>query len=363
MEIRVKRKKRSIVANNCQNGKGCGASCVASWKQCVVPLSKYNGALDRVVDKVFSKEAAIKTPEAAVKWFEANKERLAGYGGGNWGDPKGDVLVLAIEPGDDPKDLYYDANSKLLSRFEGLNAEPTINTNKWGEWYDRHPLVFVNDIRQRYVVKQAARTLAEPASDGVLDGQAFRFLDDPTKNIRRDVGSFSVETVLQNKSVPYTRKLGHMIRGAGSSILGLNISPFGLPSEEFWPFNKLPFKSNSVFHNRDSWLEYAAKHSAKKIKSYMEEHPRKVVYIAASKDVHKGIFEQLAKNFGQKTERKTLTWFSKAGKPQKTNVNLFVTEKDGNRTVVIQASHPSWKNWSESALGDLNKLIRERQGG
>ena len=364
---RVKpRRATEFMAKKCGIGKSCGASCVNSGKQCEVALQKNLGAaLDKVVDRILSRDASLKTPEAAVKWLEANKERLAGYGGGNWGDPKGELLILGIEPGDNPKEIYYDAEGKLLKRLEGLGADPTLQSEKWGEWYDRHPLVFANDIRQRYVVKQATRNLEKVDESMALDGQALKRMGSGAEDLRKlDVNNFRKDAFLANNNKPYVRKLVATAKDTGwNGVLGLNVSPFGLPSDKYWPFEGLPLKPNSVFRDRKSWLKFASEHSAKQIKSYMESSSRKIVFIAANKKVHQSIFKQLAKDYGETTEHKVLTWKSSSGNKMEVDVNLFTTGPKGNRTVVVQTNHPSWTGWTDAALKDLNTMIRERQAG
>jgi hypothetical protein len=319
--------------------------------------------LDRVVDRIFSRDAAIKTPEAAVKWLEANKERLASYGGGNWGSPNADILILGIEPGDNPRKIYYDENGKILGRLDGPGVDATLTSDKWDQWYDRHPLVFVNDIRQRYVVKQASRSLVKEFEGSPLDSTAHGKLNLTNEKMKQDTSNFEVRALKQNKKMPFARKSGQILDNAGSSVMGLNISPFGLPSDKYWPFEKLPLKSNSVFRDRDSWLKYASTYSAKQISSLIDERPRKVVYIAATKDAHKNVFNKVAKNYDQVVENRKLMWKSSSGKEMKADVNLFVVDKGGNKTVVVQTNHPSWTGWSSSALNELNRLIRERQAG
>jgi hypothetical protein len=362
---RVKpRRATEFMAKKCGVGKSCGASCVNSGKQCEVALREnVNTALDKVVDRILSHDAALKTPEAAVKWLEANKERLAGYGGGNWGDPKGELLILGIEPGDNPKEIYYDAEGKLLKRLEGLGADPTLQSEKWGEWYDRHPLVFANDIRQRYVVKQATRNLEKVDEGMALDGQALKRIGSGPDDLRKlDVKNFRKDAFLNQNNKPYVRKLVAMSKDTGwNGVLGLNVSPFGVPSDKYWPFEGLPFAESSVFRNRKSWMNFAANHSAKQIKSYVESSPRKVVYVAANSKVHQSVFKKLAKDYGQVPERKVLTWESSSGNKMEVEVNLFTTGPKGNRTVMVQTNHPSWTGWTAAALSDLNKMILDKQ--
>jgi hypothetical protein len=268
------------------------------------------------------------------------------------------VLILAIEPGDNPKELYYDGNKKKLKRLEGLGADPVLKDEKWQDWYDRHPLVFANDIRQKYLVSQAAKTTnAEPK--GTVNLAAYRALGGTQADQRGDVGNYSVGKFAQS-STPFRRKLGRMLDGAGSSILGMNVSPFGLPSDKYWPFEKLPFKENSVFRDRKAWLNHASKGAVKSLNDNLDSHPRKLVYVGANTKVHKSIFREMAKEYGQPIETQTHNWKSKEGNPQRAEVNMFTTTRNGNKTVIIQTNHPSWTGWPDSVLDKINVSVKEK---
>lgn len=347
------------MGKECKLGKSCGAACVSDWKKCKVHLPKFDKSFDQLSDRILSKGAVLNTPEAAVRWLESNKSRLASYGGGSWGDPKGDVLILAIEPGDNPQELYYDSNRKLLPRLEGLGADPVLKNDNWGDWYTRHPLVFANDIRQKYLVLQAGKvTNQEP--EGTVNSAGYKVIGGSQADARADINYFRVKSFIDNPSKPFRRKLGLMVNGAGTSILGMNISPFGLPSDKYWPFENLPFKSDSVFKDRQAWLKYASDGAVKSINEALNTSPRKLVYVGANTKVHKSIFKEMAKEYGQPIETQTYTWNSERGNPQKAEVNMFSTTRNGNKTLIIQTNHPSWTGWPDPILKQINQSIKEK---
>ena len=345
-----------IMAKRCERGKSCGSTCINAGKTCDLRLTKFDKSFDLLSDRILSRGAVLNTPEAAVRWLESNKDRLASYGGGGSGDPKGDVLVLAIEPGDNPKEAYYDDNKKLLRRLEGLGADPVLKSEKWEDWYDRHPLVFANDIRQKYLVSQAAKT-TNAGAGGTVGLAANVALGGMGAGHRQQVGNYSVDA-LRKGSTPFRRKLGRMMDGAGSSVLTMNISPFGVPSDKYWPFNQLPFKKDSVFRDRKAWLDYAAKGAVKSLNGALDSSPRRVVYVAANTKVHKSIFQEMAKEYGQPIQTKVYNWSSEKGNSQRAEVNMFTTTRKGNKIVIIQTNHPSWVRWPESILDQINGSLR-----
>ena len=330
-------------------------------KKCQVEFpEKTNQSLDKVVDKILTHSQYLDTPEKAVKWLESHKEQLVLSGLGDWADKKGDLVILGIEPGANPGGEYYDKDGKLQRRLAKVKEEDTsdLKDKDWEKWYQTHPLVYANDVRQQLQVhsaleKRGGSDLAPRDATGKLLGR------EAEKNKKRE--DFTREAIAaRTGKKPYIRKLERMADSSDwNSLMGSNISPFGVPSDKYWPFEKLPFAANSPFKSRDAWMKYASSKMADKFKSEIEKSPRKLVVVGANRKEHKEMFNQVAKDMGGKPRTETLRWKSANGKDMKADVNIFTVEGSNGKTVFVQTNHPSWTGWTNDALSKVSDLVAD----
>jgi hypothetical protein len=350
------------MTKKCSKGKSCGATCINSGDGCRVDFkTTLSSGLDQAVDKILSHKQYLNTGEKAADWLESHKDQLAGSQLGSWGDSKGDLVVFAIEPSGNPKEDYYDNNKKMYSRLTKVKEEDSsdLASDSWGPWYDKHPLVFANDIRQRLQVHNAIKKAG--GGEMALGHETAKRLKKNDEGI--SLGSYGREGFVNRKGAkPFVRKMSLMMQGSEwKSVMGMNMSPFALPSDKYWPFEKLPLPANSPLKSREKWLKYAAAKATDNIREVLAEHPRKVVMFGANGASHKRMFQEIAGNLGGKTSTKTVEWKSSAGRPMKAEVTLFSVETSNGRTVFVQTSHPSWTGWTNEALGEVSKLVQSEQ--
>ena len=332
--------------SRCSIGKRCGASCIQNAKYCQLELGASNSSsLSKAADMILNRIPVLQTPEQAVKFFEKFKEKLAVSGIGDFGPNDADTLIIGIEPGENP-DKYYQGKAVLPDRLRRVEDASAPDSKSYEKWYDAHPLVFANDIRQAFLLQRA----------GADTNQRDKFMYP-----ERELDVFTREAFASG-SKPFTRKLAAIADGVGGTAYkGVNISPFGFPSERMWPFNKLPFAKDSVFKDRDTWLKYASKVKTKQIVEDIVEgkNPRKLVYFGSVKPMYKEMFGNIAKQLGEVPLKKELTWESKAGRKMKVEISYFVVKKDGKKTVFMNANHPSWTGYGAESLGQMQKFLKE----
>lgn len=349
------------MSKNCSAGKPCGGSCVSRVKKCDVEFpQKVSNSFDQVVDKILSHPQYLDTPEKAVAWLESHKDQLIMGGIGDWGDKKGDLMILGIEPGENPGSRYYDESGKLHKRLSKIKEEDgsDLTDNDWGQWYDKHPLTFANDLRQTL---QVANALKKQGSSDLPSGQAAAVAMGRTKV---DPSGYQRESVEgRNKKSPFIRKMLRMADDSPwRSLRGSNISPVALPSDKYWPFSKLPFKADSPFVSRDSWMKYASGKMADKFKTDLKESPRKLVIVGANRKEHKEMFRRVAQEMGSKVSLETLNWKSEGGKAMKADVSYFAVDGPKGKTVFIQTNHPSWTGWTNEALDKVSGIAARARG-
>ena len=352
------------MAKSCGKGKPCGAACVSSLKKCEVNLPiKTQGALDAVVDKILSHPQYLNTPEKAVAWLESHKDQLILSGIGDWGDKKGDLIVMGIEPAANPKGEYFDAKGKINPRLAKVKEEDSSNLagEDWEKWYDKHPLMFANDIRQTL---QVSKAIKKRGGNLLNPGQAAGVAMGKEGAKGKTAEGYSRESLESpGKKRPFIRNLISMSKGVKwNSLSGYNISPIGVPSDKYWPFSKLPFPPGSPFRSRDAWIKYSSEKISDKFKKNLSEHPRKMVMLGANRAEHQKMFKEIAKNMGAETKSKTLEWKSIKGNPMRATVSYFSVDGPMGKTVFLQTNHPSWPGWSEESLKSVSEIATEAQG-
>ena len=333
-------------AKRCTLGKSCGATCIDARERCNLELGPHvSESLEKVADKILNRAVVLQTPEKAVAFFEKNKDRLVTSGIGDWGDPEADTVIVGIEPGFAPKE-YFNKDGKLPARLS--RVQEAAFPDKPEEWYGKHPMVFANDARQAYLLQRAGADRNQQ--------QKFLYPEKEQEIFNRDWWKENLNWR------PFNRKLLAIADGVGGSTYqGVNVSPFGFPSERVWPFKNLPFAKDSVYKDRESWLKYAAKLKAKQIADSVArgDVDRKLVYVGSVKPMYRQMFGDMAKQLGQSPQTKTLTWESAAGKKMKVDVTYFVVEKNGKKTVFMNANHPSWTGYGNEAIGQMQKFLNE----
>jgi len=313
-----------------------------------------------VVDKILNHPQYLNTPEKAVAWLESHKDQLILGELGDWGDKKGDLVILGIEPAGNPASTLYDSSGKLQRRLTKVKEEDTgdLKDRNWEKWYGSHPLTFVNDLRQ---LLQVSNTLKKRGGADVPLGQAAGALIGRSKGGAEGYQRGNVEG--RDKKRPFIRKLLKMSNGTPwESLRGSNISPVGIPSDKFWPFSDLPFKPDSPFKSRDTWVRYASTKMAEKIKVDLKENPRKLVIFGANRKEHQEMFKMMAKDLGGSVSSETLQWSSSNGRPMRAIVSTFVVSGPFGRTVFVQTSHPSWTGWTDEALDKVDKIVVKTAG-
>ena len=350
------------MSKQCTKGTSCKGTCISKEDKCRVLLGETQSTvLDKVVEKILTSKQYLSTKKKAADWLESHKNQLVMSQLGSWGDAKGDLVVFAIEPGNNPGQEYYDPQKKMMPRLAKIKEEDSspLADRDWGKWYDNHPLAFVNDIRQRLQIRNVLKRNGggdfAPGHEVVKNFKPWDpQLEGPHKFQRENFSGKGLS--------PFSRKLGQMGKDSEwNSIMGMNLSPFPLPSDKYWPFEKLPFSENSPLKTRAKWLKYSADRITDSMKEVINEHPRKIVMFAANKPEHQKMFKEVANNLGGTVSSTVLKWGSKNGNEMKVPVNAFVIDGPNGRTVFVQTNHPSWTGWSTEALGEVSKIIKEKQ--
>jgi hypothetical protein len=346
---------------NCVKGKSCKSTCINRGVECRVVLSeKHSSSLYSVAEKILLSSAPLKTEEQAVKWFESHKEQIALSGMGTWGYPNADMMMVMIEPGGNPKDKQYDKEGKLspnLKRLEkDLGDEKPVVGKDWGSWYSHNLMFWLNDMRQEALTTIAAKKAGKGREDIAEMAKKIK------KQVHHDTGGATVSKMAQiNNKSPFTRKMLKVAEGVGAkSIFTQNLSPFDLPSDKYWPFEKLPWKKvlgrDSVLSSRKSWLEYTGKIHAEKILKEVRENPRKLVWLSKG-PVHTEMFDNMAKKVGAEVKDKNYEWDSAKG--NKTSISLRYFKDKETGTVFMSAPHPSYTSWRDQDLEGLSKELSQ----
>jgi hypothetical protein len=309
-----------------------------------------SSSIDKIADKILNRAPVLQNPQQAVNFFEKFKDRLVTSGIGDWGSNSANTLIIGIEPGGNPGD-YYQGQRQLPERLRRVEDASAPDKKKYERWYNEHPMVFANDVRQAFLLSRVGADSDQQ--------RAFMYPD-------RERGNYDRDYWVKNlKGRPFNRKLVAIADGVGGDTYqGINISPFGFPSERMWPFKNLPFAKDSVYRDRDTWLKYAAKLKAKQVTDSIASGntDRKLVYVGSVKPLYRAMFGDMAKQMGQTPQIKTLTWESAAGKKMKVDISYFVVEKNGKKTVFMNANHPSWTGYGNEALGQMQKFLRSVSG-
>jgi len=343
------------MANNCSKGKSCKATCINKSSACRVELpAGVSKSLSSVAEKIYLRSAPLKTPEQAVKWFEGHKEQIALSGLGTKGSPDAQMMLIMIEPGGNPAVKQYGKDNILapnLKRLEkDLGEETPVSGKDWGSWYKGNLMFWLNDQRQEALLHIAA---GKQGIQGVQTDEVRRkFKNQEFESVTGEVRSLDMKR-------PFYRKMAKMAEGVGADkIFVQNLSPFGVPSDKYWPFADLPWKQtlgkDSVLSNRKSWLKYVGKIQADKILSEIEKHPRKLVWMSKGPE-HTEMFEYLAKKTGSAVKEKSYEWEpEKGGKTVKLSLRYF----QHNGTSYLSAPHPSYASWRDKDLEDVSKILR-----
>ena len=346
---------------NCVKGKSCKSTCIDRGDKCRVVFSgKQSLSLYSVAEKILLSSAPLKTEEQAVKWFESHKEQIALSGMGTWGYPNADMMMVMIEPGGNPKEKQYDKEGKLspnLKRLEkDLGEEKPVVGKDWGSWYSNNLMFWLNDMRQEALTTVAAKKAGRSRED--ISGMAKRLRNQE----HYDTDGAVVAKMLQLKNkTPFIRKMLKVAEGVGAgSVFTQNLSPFDLPSDKYWPFEKLPWRKvlgrDSVLSSRKTWLEYTGGVHADSILKEVRENPRKLVWLSKG-PVHTEMFDSIAKKVKAEVKDKKYEWDSAKGKRTSISLRYFKDKETG--TVFMSAPHPSYTSWRDQDLEGLSKELSQ----
>jgi hypothetical protein len=342
------------MGKTCEKGKSCKATCIGSNLRCKVDLPpKAAKPLSQIAEKIYLRSAPLKTPEQAVKWFESHKEQIALSGLGTKGSPDAQMMLIMIEPGGNPSVKQYGKDGKLspnLGRLEkDLGEERPVVEKEWGGWYKDNLMFWVNDQRQEALLHIAS---GKQGIQGVqTDDVRRKYKNQDFESVTGDVRTLDMKR-------PFYRKMAKVAEGVGADkIFVQNLSPFGVPSDKYWPFADLPWKQtlgrDSVLSNRKSWLKYVGKVQADKILSEIEKHPRKLVWMSKGPE-HTEMFKYLVNKTGSEVKEKTYEWVPEKGnKPVKLSLRYF----RHNGTSYLSAPHPSYASWRDEDLEDISRTL------
>jgi len=350
-------------SKTCKVSKGCGNSCISVAYLCQLGLNESDAKqLDKMADLLVNRAADLKTPEQAADWLQKNAEALAVSGGGSWGSPEGDLVVVGVEPGMG-KDTYYQNNDRNQPLRERLSQSPLNETpgEKDSDFINRNPILVTNEVKTNLELD----TLYDrntPEQAGLVRNRPTSYKLRPETESKAEMpGELTMDQLRVNLSgSKYARSIDTLTEGAGlRTITNINPSPIGLPTADSWPFKNLPLPSGSPFSTREKWLKYVEPRLSADLTNRLSNSKTKVVLIGsgAKTGFHSNLFNSLSQKSGAtRVVDANINTVSKSGRNKSTMLRYFLT-KEGK--LVLQTNHPSAPTWSSAEKKAVNKVMRD----